>query len=67
MKFGRKPDLMIPKYQLSNAAKQDLINIAKYADKQFGITQSDHYRNRLKHRFTLISNHYRKDFGYARY
>ncbi len=47
---------MTPEYQLSNAAKQDLINIARYGDRQFGIAQSDHYRNLLKLRFTLISN-----------
>lgn len=42
-------------YLLSNTAKQDLINIAKYGDKQFGITQSNHYRDRLKQRFIIIS------------
>ena len=43
------------KYRLSSLAKQDLIEIAIYGDQNFGIEQSNHYRDRLKNRFELLA------------
>lgn len=43
------------KYRLSNLAKQDLIEIAKYGDQNFGVEQSDQYRDRLQNRFQLLA------------
>ena len=43
------------KYRLSNLAKQDLIDIAIYGDKNFGIQQSDQYRDKLQNRFELLA------------
>jgi len=42
------------KYRLSQAAKKDLIRIAKYGDEQFGIRQSDNYRDLLDQRFSML-------------
>jgi len=73
MKSGRKPEAQMSLYKLSNKAKQDLINIAKYGDEHFGIKRSNQYRDQLKNRFITISkqpllypavNHIRK--GYRR-
>ena len=43
------------KYRLSEAAKEDLIGIAQYGDEQFGIVQSDRYREKLKQRFSVLA------------
>jgi toxin ParE1/3/4 len=42
-------------YRLSEAAKEDLIIIAQYGDENFGVVQSDHYRDQLKRRFLVIA------------
>lgn len=42
-------------YRLSEAAKEDLISIAQYGDENFGVDQSDHYRDQLKRRFLVIT------------
>lgn len=41
-------------YRLSKAAENDLIQIAEYGYEQFGVTQSNKYRDQLKRRFVLI-------------
>jgi toxin ParE1/3/4 len=43
------------KYRLSKAAEEDLINIAQYGDDQFGVAQSDMYREELKRRFSVLA------------
>lgn len=45
----------MPRYRLSELAKQDLIAIARYGDENFGTRQSDSYRDRLKKRFSLLA------------
>jgi len=45
----------MPNYRLSEEAKEDLISIAQYGDEQFGVIQSDHYRDKLKCRFLVIA------------
>ena len=59
--------------RISQDAKEDLILIAQYGDENFGIAQSDRYRDLLKQRFFILSeqpflypsvNHIRK--GYRR-
>lgn len=42
-------------YRLSEAAKEDLISIAQYGDANFGVVQSDYYRDQLKRRFLVIA------------
>lgn len=42
-------------YLLSEAAKDDLIEIAQYSDENFGVVQSDNYRDQLKRRFLVIA------------
>jgi len=44
-------------YLLSKAAEQDLTGIAIYGDEQFGIAQSNRYRDQLKQRFSTIAEH----------
>ena len=74
MKFGKMHDGVtdhaMDSYLLSRAAEQDLVGIA---DEQFGVAQSDRYRDQLKKRFSSIAeqpsmyptvNHIRK--GYRR-
>ncbi len=43
-------------YRLSNEAKNDLINIATYGDQNFGIAQSDAYRDQLKAHFSKLAD-----------
>lgn len=43
------------KYRLSEAAKEDLISIAQYGDDQFGVIQSNRYREKLKQRFSVLA------------
>lgn len=45
----------MPRYWLSEAAKEDLIAIAQYGDEHFGVEQSDRYRERLKQRFAALA------------
>lgn len=42
-------------YRLSEAATEDLISIAQYGDDQFGVVQSDRYREKLKQRFSALA------------
>lgn len=44
-------------YRLSEAAKRDLIEIARYGDERYGIERSDQYRDLLKQKFSFIANH----------
>ena len=44
------------RYQLSKAVEKDLLEIARFGDKQFGITQSNRYRDKLSARFVLIAH-----------
>jgi toxin ParE1/3/4 len=43
------------KLRLALAAEQDLINIALYGMEQFGIEQSELYRDNLKQRFLVLT------------
>ena len=43
------------KYRLSNAAKNDLFEIAIYGDENFGISQSNVYRDQLKAHFSRLA------------
>ncbi len=45
----------MPRFHLTNAAKNDLLEIARYGDEHFGVEQSDRYREELKRRFALIA------------
>lgn len=45
----------MPKYKLSNAAKEDLIRIHHYGVKKFGIKQADKYFNSFFDNFDLIA------------
>ena len=54
MKFGKTPDA-VGSYRLSKAAEEDLICIALFGDKHFGIVKSDRYRDQLKRRFTALA------------
>ncbi len=42
-------------YRLTEAAKEDLIDIATYGDIYFGVAQSNKYRDQLKQRFSTIA------------
>lgn len=44
----------MPKYRLSEAARRDLMEIAEYGDKHWGVRQSDAYKDRLKQRFEVL-------------
>ena len=46
----------MPNYRLSENAKEDLIRIAQYGDEQFGLAQSDQYRDQLKRRFSMLAD-----------
>ncbi|MBD5782138.1 type II toxin-antitoxin system RelE/ParE family toxin [Pelagicoccus sp. NFK12] len=41
--------------RLSNAAQNDLLQIARYGDERFEREQSDRYRDKIKERLALIS------------
>ena len=43
-------------YRLTKAAEEDLIDIANYGDTEFGVTQSDSYRDKLKARFSQLAD-----------
>lgn len=59
MRYGRKLENIIRQkmldYRLTESAEKDLIQIAQYGDVHFGITQSDHYRDQLKQRFSVLA------------
>lgn len=61
MKSGLRPgsstDHKMPDYHLSKAAKADLISIAQYGDENFGMAQSDHYRDQFKKRFSILAKY----------
>lgn len=42
-------------YELAPAAEEDLFNIALYGFRQFGLKQSDRYREGLKARFQVLA------------
>jgi len=42
------------KYRVTNAAEEDLIQIADFGDENFGEAQSDIYRDQLEQRFFRI-------------
>ncbi len=42
-------------FRIAQAAKDDLILIAQYGDENFGVAQSDRYRDQLKQRFYILS------------
>ena len=46
----------MPDYILSNAAKQDLKEIARFGDERFGPQKSDEYREALKEKFQKIAD-----------
>jgi toxin ParE1/3/4 len=42
-------------YRLTQAAKEDLVQIARYGDENFGALHSNEYRDKLKLRFAAIA------------
>jgi len=42
-------------YRLSKSAEDDLIAIAQYGDENFGVVQSNRYRDQLKQRFSVLA------------
>jgi len=63
----------MPNYKLSKTAKANLLTIARYGDKNYGVQKSNQYRDKLKQQFELLVeqpylfqavNHIRK--GYRR-
>ena len=47
----------MPDYRLSRAAESDLLDIARYTVRRFGVTQAEAYRDDLAQCFTLIAKH----------
>jgi len=45
----------MPKYKLSNEAKEDLIRIHQYGSEKFGIRQADKYFNNFFEYFEIIA------------
>lgn len=45
----------MPDYRLSEPAEQDLLAIARYGDENYGVEQSNLYRDRLKQRFLILA------------
>lgn len=60
MKFGKKRgdviDQNMPEYRLSEAAADDLIQIALYGFENFGREQSEKYRDKIKKQFAVIAS-----------
>mgnify|MGYP005999367191 CR=1 FL=1 len=56
MTFGTKPEKNMRNYRLSKKAEIDLLDIAIHGDREFGIAQSDKYRDKLKKQFSLIGS-----------
>lgn len=46
----------MPKFQLTQAAVDDLIEIARYGDRQFGRAASDRFKRKLEKRFQLLAD-----------
>ena len=44
-----------PRYSLTEAAQQDMIEIALYGDDRFGIERSNRYIDMLKSHFTVLA------------
>ena len=42
-------------FRITQAAREDLIDIALYGDENFGVAQSDRYRDQLKQRFFILA------------
>ena len=42
-------------FRITQAAKEDLIEIAQYGDENFGVAKSDRYRDQLKQRFFILA------------
>jgi toxin ParE1/3/4 len=45
----------MPSYRLSKKAENDILNIALYGDEQFGVAQSDKYREKLKAQLSTLA------------
>ena len=45
----------MPDYRLTQAAEKDLLGIAVYGDENFGVAQSDRYRDQPKQRFSALA------------
>lgn len=45
----------MPRYVLSNGAKNDLLAIARYGDKTYGLARSDAHRDTLIKHFELLA------------
>ena len=45
----------MPDYRLSEAAEEDLTQIAQYGDAHYGVARSDRYRDQLKQRFSVLA------------
>jgi toxin ParE1/3/4 len=60
MKFGKKRGYVIdqnkPEYRLSEAASEDLIQIAQYGFENFGLERPEKYRDKLKKQFAVIAS-----------
>lgn len=52
---GSATDRSMADYRLSEAAREDMMDIAVYGDKNFGIAQSNRYRDQLKRRFAILT------------
>ena len=48
-------DHKMGKYRLSKTAGEDLMGIALFGDENFGIDQSNRYRDKLKQRFSTLA------------
>lgn len=46
----------MPNYRLSKKAENDILDIALYGDEQFGVVQSDKYREKLKIQLSTLAN-----------
>ena len=56
MTFGTKQEKSMRNYRLSKKAEIDLLDIAIHGDREFGIVQSDKYRDKLKKQFMVIGS-----------
>ena len=45
----------MPDYWLTQAADEDLISIEQFGYEKFGVEQSNRYREKLKHHFSLLA------------
>ncbi len=56
MTFGTKQEKNMRNYRLSKEAEIDLLEIAIHGYREFGIVQSDKYRDKLKKQFSIIGS-----------